>query len=493
MPVKAHAPLRRILFAASEAAPFAKAGGLGDVVSGLAKQLHRHGHEVRVVMPLYRQVDRARHALQPAAGTCVHFGRAEECWAGTFQGRLDGEVPVWFVDYGRFFDREGIYDDGTREYADNAYRFGFLSKAALQLCKDWDWIPDVIHVHDWQTAVLPAFLRTWDRILSPLSATASVLTIHNIGYQGVYTPEVMDFFGLGPEHFRSDVFEDHGRVNLLKAGIHFADQITTVSPTHAQEILGPVGGCGLAPYLNQRAADVSGILNGADYGVWDPSADPLLPARYSAADLAGKEACRQALRARFGLDPDGSPIVGIVSRLVAQKGMDLMRDILEGALRHCSLQLVVLGTGDPSAHAFFDHLARTFQGRAGVFIGFSNELSHLVYAGSDFFFMPSLYEPCGLSQMYAMRYGSLPVVRATGGLADTVRDGENGIVFGPPEPGAAYHALERAVRLWYDDPAGYAAARQRAMAAAFTWDQSAKDYEVVYEAAIAKVRGSGLA
>lgn len=473
----------RVLMVSSEVAPFAKAGGLGDAVSGLSKELVHRGHDLRVVMPLYRAVDRARWGLEFRSSTCVHFGRGEECWAGVWQGQMDGPVPVWFLDYARFFDRPGIYDDGTREYLDNAYRFGFLSKAALQLCKDWNWIPDVIHVHDWQTAVLPAFLRTWDRVLSPISGCATVLTIHNIGYQGVYSRDAMDFFGLGEEYFQSHIFEDHGRINLLKAGLYFADKITTVSPTHARELLDPVGGCGLAPYLERRQADLCGILNGADYEIWDPSTDPALPARFSATSLEGKAVCRDRLRAHFGLEPGAAPIFGIVSRLVAQKGMGILRGMLEGAVRHCALQLVVLGTGEPEVHAFFDDLAWRYPGRVGVHIGFSNDLSRLIYAGSDFFLMPSLYEPCGLSQMYAMRYGSIPVVRATGGLRDTVQDGQTGIVFHHPDPGDAYHAIERAVRYWYDRPDEYRAMQARAMATQFTWEHSAAAYEAVYAGA----------
>ncbi|MDX6767137.1 MAG: glycogen synthase [Candidatus Methylacidiphilales bacterium] len=478
----------RILLVASEAAPYAKAGGLGDVVSGLAKALHERGHDVRIVMPLYRSIDRARHGIEYVGNLCTHFGRGEELWCGVHEGLLDSRVPVVFLDYGRFFDRSGIYDDGAREYGDNAYRFTFLSKAAMQWCKDRAWIPDVIHVHDWQTAVLPVLLRTWDRVLSPMSQSATVLTIHNIGYQGVYTPEVMDFMGLGPEHFNPDTFEDHGRLNLLKAGIRYADAITTVSPTHAHELLDTIGGCGLAPYLGRRQADLHGILNGADYELWNPAADPMIAKPFDGGHLEGKALCRKNLRDHFGLEDNGTPILGIVSRLVEQKGMGIMRGMLEAAVRHCAIQVVVLGTGDPAAHAFFDDLARRYPGRVGVHIGFSNELSHRIYAGSDFFFMPSLYEPCGLSQMYAMKYGSLPVVRATGGLADTVRDGQTGLLFTQPDAGDAYHAIERMVRLWYDRPEEYRRMQETAMAVRFTWEQSVREYESVYAGVISRYR-----
>lgn len=449
------------------------------------------GHEVRVVMPLYAAVDRARWGLQVEDGLCVHFGAGEECWGQRWRGIMDNQVPTWFLEYDRFFGRGGIYDDGTNEYLDNAYRFGFLSKAALQMCKDWDWIPDVIHVHDWQTAMVPGFLRTWDRILSPLSGVATVLTIHNIGYQGVYGADVLKFFGWGKDHFRSEVIEDHGRVNLMKAGIYFADKITTVSPTHAGELLDPVGGCGLAPYLEARRADFCGILNGADYDVWDPATDDALPARFSSSDLSGKLVCREKLREHFGLENNGTPIFGMVSRLVEQKGMGLLQGMLERAVQYCSMQFVVLGTGDPRVHGFLDDLAWRYPGRVGVHIGFSNELSRLIYAGSDFFLMPSLYEPCGLSQMYAMRYGSVPVVRATGGLVDTVQDGVTGVVFHRPDAGDLYHAVERAVRLWYDTPEQFQRVRAEAMARRFTWKDAARCYEGVYWDAIGRRRWLG--
>jgi starch synthase len=481
-------PGLRVLLVASEAAPYAKAGGLGDVVSGLSKSLKDRGHDVRMILPLYRSIDRAKYGITPVTSLCTHFGGGEEIWCGVHEGLLDGRVPVSFLEYGRFFDRPGIYDDGSQEYADNAYRFTFLSKAALQWCKDRDWIPDVIHVHDWQTAVLPVLLRTWDRILSPLSRTATVLTIHNIGYQGVYPPGVMTFMGLGEEYFRSDTFEDHGRLNLLKAGVRFADAITTVSPTHAHELLDRIGGCGLGPYLGNRQADLHGILNGADYEHWNPAHDGLIAARFDREEMDGKASCRKALRATFGLEDSGAPVVGIVSRLVEQKGMGLMREMLEGAVRHCAIQVVVLGTGDPAAHAFFDRLAGEYPGKVGVHIGFSNELSHQIYAGSDFFFMPSLYEPCGLSQMYAMKYGALPVVRATGGLADTVVDGQTGLVFDRPEAAEAYHVIERLSRLWYDQPDDYVRMQRQAMEQAFTWEKSVGKYESVYRQVVARYR-----
>lgn len=270
---------RKILFAASECAPLVKSGGLGDVVAGLAKELIRAGHDVRIVIPFYGLIDRDRYPAEYTSSSCVHMGTLE-AWVGIHETRLDGLVPVWLMDHQATFGRPGIYDEKGYEYHDNPYRYALFSKACLQVCKDSGWIPDVIHVHDWQTAPVTAYLKTWDRILSPLSTTASVLTIHNIGYQGVYPADVLRFMGLGDECFKPDIFEDHGRVNFLKGGVWFADAINTVSPTHADEILSPEGGKGLAPYLNRRREDVCGILNGADYSQWDPSKDPFIAGLY---------------------------------------------------------------------------------------------------------------------------------------------------------------------------------------------------------------------
>jgi len=479
----------------SECAPFARTGGLGDMVAGLSKALAELGHEVRICLPLYGLIEYERWQLHWEKSACVHMGGGEQNWVGVHTANLNDDIPVWFVEYHRFFSRPGIYGDGQRDYADNAFRFALLSKAALQICKDVGWIPDVVHVHDWPTAVAAAFLKTWDRILSPLSHTASVLTIHNIGYQGVYPADVMHYLGVGWEHFSSEKFEDHGNVNLLKAGIHFADAITTVSPTHAREVLTPSGGRGLAPYLNARAADFCGILNGCDYEEWNPATDPLIPARYTAKDLSGKAICKAALQHRFGLAVDARrPVFGIVSRFAPQKGFSLLMDALPRALNTMVIQVVVLGNGDRATEDFFNWLARNYPGRVGVFIGFHHELSHLLQAGSDFFLMPSRYEPCGLSQMYALKYGTLPVVRATGGLDDTVENYDEktgqgtGFKFWADTSEALYNTIGWANATWYDRPHHIVKLRQQAMAQDFSWSKSAPRYVDVYHRALAKRR-----
>ena len=477
---------KRILFITAELTPLIQTGGLGDAVAGLTKALRKRGHDTRIVMPLYQSIDRAKHGITFLRSCCVHFGQGEEIWVGIFEGKLDGQVPIWFVDYGRYFDRPSLYGD-----PDDAYRFGVLSKAALQACKDTGFIPQLVHVHDWMSSMAAVFLKTWDRILSPLSNTASVLTIHNIGYQGKFDASVLPFYGLGGDYMTPDRMEDFGAVNLLKAGIQFADAITTVSPAYAREIREPVGGMGLAPYLNNRADRLSGILNGVDETLWNPEADKYLPEKYSRKKMAGKAACKKALQERFGLTVDPKiPIFGIVSRFAPQKGFDLLRGALPQALRDMAIQVVALGTGDPVTENFFRWLSDSNRGRANAHIGFSSDIAHLIEAGSDFFLMPSIYEPCGLNQMYSSLYGTLPVVRATGGLDDTVENYNEaagtgtGFKFWEISDRALYFTMGWAVSTWYDRPKHYQAMQQQGMAKNFTWDASARQYEDVYESAL---------
>jgi starch synthase len=478
---------KRLLFVTSECTPLAQTGGLGDSVAGLTKALHLRGHEVRIVMPLYGFIDRAKYGITYTRSCCVHFGQGEELWVGIFEGKLDGLVPVWFIDYSRFFERGSIYGD-----ADDAYRYGLLSKAALQVCKDTGFIPHIAHVHDWMSAMSAVFLKTWDRVLSPLSQTASVLTIHNIGYQGKFHPSVLNFYGLGGDYMTPDRLEDYGMVNLLKAGIQYADAVTAVSPTYAREIREPIGGMGMALYLNNRADHLFGILNGVDTTVWNPETDKLLPERYNRKKLAGKAACKRALQERFGLKVDPKiPIFGIVSRFAPQKGFDLLRGALPQALRDMAFQVVALGTGDPVTENFFRWLNGAFPGQANAHIGFAPEIAHLIEAGSDFFLMPSIYEPCGLNQMYSSLYGTLPVVRATGGLEDTVENYNEaagrgtGFKFWEISDRALYYTIGWAVSTWYDRPQHYRAMQQQGMAHDFTWNASAQQYENVYEHALA--------
>jgi starch synthase len=489
----------KILLVASECTPFAKTGGLGDVVAGLPKALRRFGHDARVLMPLYALIDRKKFGLKRVADGCVHMGANVEHWYSLYTAMVDEEVPVWFLEYDAYFGRPGIYDGPSGHYMDNAFRFAMLSKAALQVCKDVPFVPEVMHAHDWATALVPVFLNTWDRILSPLSDTASVLTIHNIGYPGVYDANVMPYLGLGVEHFTPDKFEDHVKANLLKSGIHFAEALTTVSPTHAKEILTPEGGMGLAPYLNNRSADLFGILNGVDYSHWNPATDRHLPAQYSAKNMTGKTVCKTALQKFFKLEQRADlPLFGIVSRLAPQKGFSLLQAALPSAMSSMSMQIVVLGNGDADTENFFRWLAYAFPGRAGAYIGFNVDLSHLIEGGSDFFLMPSLYEPCGLNQIYSLKYGTLPVVRATGGLEDTVQNYDEktgngtGFKFVQPTPLALHNTVGWAISTWFDRPKHITKLRRQAMAQDFSWEKSARSYIDVYEHALRNKRAASL-
>ncbi len=480
----------RILFIASECVPWAKAGGLGDVVAGLAPAVAALGHEVGIVLPRYGSIDVAASGFVPAGSACVHLGAGVEQWIGVHEARLAGVVRVWLVECDRFFGATAIYGNGSWE-SDEPTRFGFLSKAALQLAVDRDFVPDVVHVHDWPTALAGALVARPDVAgLPSLHATASVLTIHNAQYQGRFSDASWSWLGLPEDWLAPGLFGDTDGINLLKGGAAFADMITTVSTTHAREICGEPGGHGLGGFFAERKDRLVGILNGVDDERWNPETDPLLPARYSATDLRGKAVCRGELQERLGLARRTDvPIVGMVSRFASQKGFDLMRQVLPWFLEGDALQLAIVGSGDPGTEYLAWRLKESFPGSVGLFIGYSEEVAHLAEAGSDLFLMPSLYEPCGLNQMYSMRYGTLPIVRATGGLADTVEDASadgrqgTGFVFVEPTPEALEGALVRALALWAEAPQAIAALQARAMARRFTWQAAARRYEQVYLAA----------
>ncbi|QSR83960.1 glycogen synthase [Methylacidimicrobium sp. B4] len=478
----------KIAFVAAECAPLAKVGGVGDAVEGLALALARRGHDVRVILPFYAGIDRGKAAASLLGSCCVHMGAGQEHWIAVWEAFLGAErVPVWLVDYQSYFGRAGVYDEPSGEYADNAFRFALLAKASLEICKSLAWIPDVFHVHDWPAALVPVFLKAWPHLLSPFRTSASVLTLHNVGHQGKYASVVLPYLGLEWERFRPDFIEDHSQVNLLKAGVHDADLLTTVSPAYAEEILEPVGGCGLAPFFSERKALLRGILNGVDESRWDPTSDPLLPAHFSAQDLTGKERCKEDLQRHFGLPARSDlPLFAMVSRLHLQKGIHLVREALPSLLREEPIQCIFLGSGEREFEEFLRWLAREFPDQVAASIGFSEELSHRIFAGSDFFLMPSLYEPCGLSQLYAMRYGSIPIARATGGIKNTVIDTEDprgegtGFLFFDPTGEGLGAACRRALQLWKDSPSTLAGLRAAGMRRLFSWSETARQYEEIY-------------
>ena len=485
----------KILFVSSECSPYASCGGLGGVVGTLPKALSRAGHEVKICLPLYRQIDRGRFGIEAQGPHCVHMGTGE-IWCGRAGCDHGDGVEAWFVEHAEMFGREGVYDGEGRPYNDNLGRFAFLSKAALQFCKDTGWIPDVIHAHDWPTAPAVVFRKTWDAWYSPLERTAMVLTIHNIGYQGTGDKGVLDFMGIGPEHYTADKFEDYGGVNFLKAGIHFADAITTVSPTHSWEIRTPEGGKGLAPYLNARGNDLFGILNGIDYRDYDPSTDRRIAACYDSKDLSRKAFCKAALQSRMGLwqDPNRC-LIGFVSRFASGKGLDLIQGTLERALKEMHIQAVFLGSGDPRFHEYLADLQARYPGQIANWIGYDEDLAHQIYAGSDLYLMPSGYEPCGLSQLYAMRYGALPVARRTGGLTDTVWNyqewdgGGTGFLFDDYRAESLYYTLGWAVSTYFDRRGHFETMQKRAMEPVFSWERAVPEYEKVYQHALSHVRG----
>ncbi len=486
----------KVLFVTSEAAPFAKTGGLGDVSGALPRALRARGHDVRVVMPLYGGIDwNALERLEGSLHVPSWWGVAR---AGVRLGRMPGcDVPVYFLEYHRYFDRWHLYGPPGDGYGDNLERFAFLSRGALELCKALGFVPDVIHANDWQTALVPVYVNTfeWAR---PLHGAATVFSIHNMAYQGVTDGDAMFITGLGSEHYNSSEFEHFGALNLMKAGLRHANLISTVSPTYAREIQTPAFGCGLDGVLRERGADLWGIRNGIDVGDWDPSSDGRLPARFSAADLSGKATCKAALQHEAGLPVEPRrPLFAVIGRMVSQKGLDILAHCLDRVL-DWGAQMVLLGNGDRDAEHFFRSAARRRSDRFRAWIGFDDHLAHRIEGGADFFVMPSRFEPCGLNQMYSQRYGTLPVVRATGGLVDTVqsydeRTGEGtGFVFGDLTPDALANTIGWAVSTWHDRPHHIEAMRRRAMARDFSWDGSAAEYERLYLEAYRKRRGHDL-
>jgi starch synthase len=479
----------KILFAASEAAPFAKTGGLGDVAGSLPPALAALGHDVRVVMPRYRAVDPGAWGLKHAASFRVPLASwNERCDA--LEGRMGGNVTVYFIDKDVYFDRPGLYSAPQSDYADNAERFIFFSRAIPELCRALDFRPDIIHCNDWQTGLVPLYMKKLYGSHPGLSRAATVFTIHNLGYQGLFRHWDMRLSGLGWDVFTPEGLEFWGKMNFLKAGLVFSDALTTVSPTYGREIQTPEYGHGLEGVLAKRSADLYGILNGIDFDLWDPAQDKALPRTFSAARLAGKEACRTALGEQAGLPPSGGPVISMVSRIVEQKGVDILAKALPELLS-AGARLLVLGTGDEKYQRLLSAAAGRHPGGMRFFPRFDEQFARLLYAGSDLFLMPSKYEPCGLGQMIALRYGTVPVVRKTGGLADTVVDYDpktgqgTGFVFEEYSAPALAACVRRAVSVFRDRDAWTGLVRS-GMKQDFSWEHSAKEYVKVYRKARGK-------
>jgi len=480
---------RRILILASEAAPFAKTGGLADVVGSLPKALAARGHDVRVVMPAYAELERAAAAgqwgLKPnpvVLRVPIGGGTAP---AGVFEAALPGStVPAFFIAERTLFDRPQLYG-----YDDDPYRFAFFSRAALDLVvAAQGWLPDVVHAHDWHAAPAIAWLATAGRFDPRYRALPTVFTIHNLLHQGKAPRNALAYLGIDAPPL---VEEGPSSTNFMARAIYHATMINTVSPTYAREILTPAFGEDLDALLRYRHFDVHGILNGLDYAIWDPAADTHLASTYDATTLERRRANKRALQERLGLEPADVPIVAMVTRLDAQKGLDIAGHAVHLLLNAIAgeAQFAVLGSGAPELETMFRHLAAYHSRKMAAILRYDAALAPLMYAGSDLFLMPSRFEPCGLGQMIAMRYGSVPVVRQTGGLADTVHEGDTGFSFVDYTSDALWQALARAVGTWWHDRDTFHQMQLRGMSQDFSWATSAGGYEQLFEWAIARERG----
>ncbi len=480
-----------IAFVSSEVVPFAKTGGLADVCGALPKELDKKGLNVRVFMPKYYSIDEQEYNL-----TYVNFesdfrvrvaGYAQPI--NVFKGYLPNSlVEIYFIDAPQFFHRSSLY---TNDWDENE-RFILFQKAVIETIQRLNWKPDVIHCNDWQTGLIPLLIKdnyNWDKLFED---TAFLYTIHNIGYQGVFGSDTIGKAEVKPELFHNGHLEHNGAFNFMKAGILYSDIISTVSETYASEILTPEYGAGMNQYLAERQDDLYGILNGIDYNIWNPETDKLLMHHYSSDDFTGKEINKRMLLKRMGLDyrPE-VPVIGIVSRLAPQKGFDLISHVIDELMSY-NAQWVILGSGEFKYEVMFNELINRYHGKVGVYIGFNNELSHLVEAGADIFLMPSHYEPCGLNQMYSLKYGTVPVVRKTGGLADTVFDwyervhqghhDGNGFSFEDYAGWGLVDAVKRAITEYHNKPVWHKIMKN-GMQGNYSWSVSADKYIKLYEKA----------
>jgi len=482
----------RVLMISSEAQPFSKTGGLADVVGALPRALARLGHDVTVITPRYRGIDIG----QRRSSTRVHLG-GFDFEVGFVEAEFEPRARVVFADCPPLFSRDGIYNEHNIDYADNALRFAVLTLAALEWAAAQPNPPSLVHAHDWQSALAPVYLRARYADHPALRDLPTVFTIHNIAYQGVFDKEWVSRLELGWERFTaSDGFEFWDRLSFLKAGVSFSDLVTTVSPTYAQEIQRPEYGFGFDGVMRANQDRLVGILNGIDAAEWNPSADPHIPMPYSAEDLSGKADAKVALLDAFTLPVDevalARPVVGMVSRMVDQKGLDLI-EAAAPRLMALDATFVIVGTGEGRYQDMWRRLAAGHPDRVGVHVGFDERRAHLVEAGADLFLMPSRFEPCGLNQMYSLRYGTVPVVRAVGGLVDTVRpfDPRNGqgtgFLFADYRPDAMLDALERALAT-FRRTAAWKRLQVRGMRKDFSWDRSAEEYVKVYKRVIARRR-----
>lgn len=483
----------RVLFLTSEIYPFSKTGGLGDVSGFLPPSLKKTGIDIIVTSPLYRSVDRSGHKLKKldfSLDVPMFFWTEK---AGYYLGFLPDNTPVFFVENDNLFGRDDLYGDKHGDFPDNMKRFSFFTRASLELARYLKHKVDVVHCNDWQTAISPVYQKLLYNKCPYLGASGSLLTVHNLGYQGLFSKEKLFETGFGWDIFKPDILEYYDQINLLKGGLLFADIINTVSKRYAYEIQTPEFGFGLEPILKSKSRHLYGILNGADYSEWNPSLDKYIPAHFNIDSLSKKQICKKELQRAFYLDQDPDiPIIGIVSRLASQKGFDLLPPIMEDLNRH-KVQFAILGKGDEQTKQYFGSLPFVFPGKIGYRAIQSEAYAHMIIGGSDFLLMPSRYEPCGLNQMYAMKYGTLPIVRATGGLDDTVFDynehqgSGTGFKFHEFSEQSLLDIIKKAIYTYIDRRHHYVNMQLSAMQMDFSWQRSASNYISLYGFAKEKV------
>jgi starch synthase len=474
----------KTLMASSEIFPLAKTGGLADVVGALGQHLVRLGTEVTLVMPAYRSLLEDRSTLESTGMELAVAIAGRTVRAAILKTRLGDKVPVYLIGEDSYFLRDNLYGTPQGDYADNAERFTFFSKAILELARrtaPWD----VIHCHDWQTALVPVLKKAESDSFPEIRNSKTVLTIHNLGYQGNFPFSEWRLLGLDPRYFTPRYLEFYGKINFLKGGIVFADALTTVSREYANEIQTPEYGCGLEGVIRERENDLFGILNGVDYQEWSPGSDPHIKKNYGPEDLRGKKICKDDLQEIYGLPVKASvPVIGMVSRLADQKGWDILGEVIEDFIRR-DLQLVILGSGEEKYQRMLTGLCSRHPKNIGVRIGFDNVVAHKIEAGADMFLMPSKYEPCGLNQIYSLKYGTIPIVRATGGLDDTIEDYNpltgtgNGFKFSAYSGATLLEAVKRAIAVFSHEKAWNQLAAN-AMACDFSWGKSSVDYLALY-------------
>ncbi|MBI4697622.1 MAG: glycogen synthase GlgA [Nitrospirae bacterium] len=481
----------KILIAASEAVPYVKTGGLADVTGTLVNEYKKLGTDAAIILPLYRKIKRSAGALGlKSTGKEISVSLAGRPEKGIIWERKTPEGAIaYFIENDKWYDRDELYGTAGGDYPDNIARFSFFCRAICETLKILGLSFDVIHCNDWQTGLIPVYLKTLYK--KEFAKTASLITIHNIGYQGLFASSDMPFTGLGPDLFSIDGLEFYGKINLLKGGILYADIINTVSSNYAREILTEEYGFGLQGVLGKRIKDLYGIINGIDYHEWDPESDALIQKNYSLKDMSGKEDCRKALQKACSLPSTKAMIIGMVTRLSAQKGIDITARAMQGIIKS-GAQVIILGKGDEPFHKIFLNLKKKYSDQMSVTIGFDDALAHKIYAGSDVFLMPSQYEPCGLGQLIALRYGTIPIGRKTGGLADTINDYSHsgksgtGFLFNGYSSNELLAAVKRAHELFGEDKA-WMKIQKNAMSQNFSWQRSAEEYLLLFQKAAGKM------